>query len=132
MTFGSSEVDFADGSTAIASASLLFDIGDPFLSDRISLPSGALNIGSGVLEFDDFVFTTQPGFADQLVYTLVETSQPIAGSFGANRFGTVGGFPAQITFADSGTDIVLIIPEPGSVALLLGGLGLLAVRRRRS
>jgi uncharacterized protein with beta-barrel porin domain len=113
-----------------ASAALLFDLDIPAASDRVTL-SGLLMIGDGELEFDDFVFTASGGFSDLTTYTLFQTNTPILGFLGANTSGTINGLAASIQLADGGTDIVLMVPEPGSATLLLGGLAVIGARRRR-
>ena len=127
-----------DLSLAVAGAnskSLLFDLDSAFNSDKVMLNGGALKIGTGVLAFDDFAFTTLGGF-DLGTYTLFDGDTPIVGSLDpvlANRTGSVGAFSGTLAFADNGNDLVLlvVIPEPGSAACLFGGLGVLFGFRRR-
>jgi fibronectin-binding autotransporter adhesin len=100
-------------------------------SDLVVVTNGTLNIGNGVLEFDDFLFSNSGGFGAGS-YTLFDTQTLIAGSPGVDLTGNIGGFTATIGLSDDQTDLVLtVVPEPGSVALLLGGLGMLMARRRR-
>jgi autotransporter-associated beta strand protein len=131
---GFGKVDISPGADAEGSHSLLFDLNSSGASDKVVSTGGVLDIG-GVLEFDDFVFNLQPGFtlSDITDFTLFDGSAAIVGTFGPNISGSVGGYEGHLQFADGGNDLVLqVLPEPGSVALLLGGLGLLAGRRRRS
>jgi fibronectin-binding autotransporter adhesin len=126
LSLGTSSLDLSaalDG----PSPALLFDLAGVSSSDRITLTSGTLNIGTGVLGFEDFTFTSLAGIAAGN-YTLFSTNTPITGSFDpAALDGFVGGLPATLAFADGGSDIVLaIVPEPGSFAFLLGSLGLFA------
>lgn len=112
---------------------LKFDLGTT--SDQVALTSGTLNIGTG-LDLDDFSFTGVAGFGVG-TYTLFNTSQPIVGELGSNLSGTVLGFDATLQYADGGNDLVLVVvPEPGTVATLIGGvatlLGWQRSRRRRS
>jgi autotransporter-associated beta strand protein len=130
LTF-SALLDVAEATAPPASGALLFDLGDPFLSDRVAFTAGSLHIGTG-LEFDDFVFNPIPGFADQLLYTLFDGIAPITGALGANRHGLIAGLPAQLFLGDNGNDLMLLIPEPGSAALLLAGGAWLGLRRRRA
>jgi fibronectin-binding autotransporter adhesin len=55
-----------------------------------------------------------------------ETAMP-AGTYGA--VGSGAGFESDTWF--SGTGMLTVVPEPGSAALLLGGFGMMLVRRRR-
>jgi fibronectin-binding autotransporter adhesin len=128
---GGGEVDLSLGVTSVNSQGLAFELDTPLLSDRFTLSGGALEIGAGVLEFDDFLFSTLSGFA-MGDYVLFDGSVPITGSFGPIVSGTLGGLDANLQLADSGNDLVLhVVPEPGSVALLFGGVALLTSRRRR-
>jgi autotransporter-associated beta strand protein len=105
-------------------------------SDLIDLVegSGALTIGSGVLGFGDFNFIAESGFGSGGIgsfYTLIATNYAIIGSLDpADLNGNVSGFDVQLGFSDSGSDLILtVVPEPH--AALLGGLGVLALLRRR-
>lgn len=131
---GGGKLDISAGVTASNSQSLVFELGLPATSDKFSLSGGALEIGSGVLEFDDFAFAPQAGFSDGFDYVLFDGTVPISGTFGANLTGMVGEFTGQIQLADGGNDIVLhVVPEPSAAIALLGGAAtLLGLRRRRS
>lgn len=120
---------------AAGTGGLLFDLDGVASSDKITLSAGALTIGAGGLNFDDFAFTTLAGFGAG-TYTLVDTNASIVGTLGTQLTGTVGGLNAVLALANSGQDIVLTvaaIPEPSTYAVL-GGAAILAaaawLRRR--
>lgn len=136
---GTLELDLGTGSLSISSAvngnntqSLLFTLGTA--SDKISLTnaSSSLVIGTGLLEFNDFVFTAGTGFGAG-TYTLFETASTISGSLGTSLTGQIGGLDAELSLAGGGQNIILtVVPEPATGALLLlTGLGMATFRRRR-
>lgn len=114
---------------------LKFDLGAVGSSDKITLTTGALSIGTGLLNFDDFSFTTLSGF-DNGVYTLLDTSTSITGTLGSSLSGVIAGHNAVLS--TDGQDLFLTvtagtIPEPSTYASLVGVvvLGSAALRRRR-
>jgi autotransporter-associated beta strand protein len=125
-------VDLTSGITdPLDTFGLIFDLATPATSDKITITGGALSIGTGVLEFNDFKFNALGGYAPG-DYTLFDGDTAIIGTLGPNRNGLAGQFLANIQFGDSNKDIVLhVIPEPTSAILLVGSLGLLINRRRR-
>lgn len=110
-----------------STSSLLFSLGATGDSDRIA--SGALTIGTGILGFNDFSFAAEVGFGNG-VYTLF-SSTGITGTLdGANLTGLVGGLNSTLSL--SGNDILLtVVPEPSTAGLLLLGLALSAVAKRK-
>jgi autotransporter-associated beta strand protein len=111
---------------------LVFDLAAPDASDKITLRGGALNIGTGVLEFDDFAFNGLGGYIPG-DYVLFDGDTTIVGTLGAIKDGLAGQYLANLQLGDAGKDIVLhVIPEPTAATLMIGSLGLLINRRRRS
>jgi len=119
---------------AAGNGGLLFDlgaVGAVGASDKIT--SGALTIGSGLLEISDFSFTTTENFGAG-TYTLLSATS-IVGTLGSTLSGSVGGLDGVLSI--SGNDIILTvsaIPEPSSFALFggLASLALIGLRRRRA
>ena len=135
---GQLKLDLATGvldlTTAIgpdASHAMEFELGGTV--DSVKFLSGKLSIGAGTLEIDDFAFTVLPGLAIG-TYTLFDGVSPIQGTLGAEVSGPLGGnFFGTLAFADGTNDLVLqVVPEPGATMALLGGLAVLASRRRRA
>ncbi len=135
LTFGSAADDVFDISGAVSatdSQSMLFQVGADG-TDLLSMANSTLNIGTELLEFDDFNFNYF-GLEANTVYTLFDYGTLI-GSLGPITTGRVGGFDAEILI--QGTDIVLLIgdlliaPEPSTIMLLASGGFILAVFRRR-
>ena len=113
--------------------SLQFDLGLPFSSDRINLTGGGLNIGVGVLGFDNFLFTETTLLNAGDVFTLFDTASPILGTLAADSSGPMsGGLFGQLRVSLDGTDLELaVVPEPASGALLVASLaGIVSLRRR--
>ncbi len=132
LNFNSS-LDLTNAVTPPASIALVFELGTGAGNgDKVALSASTLSIGSGLLEFDDFNFTA-PGFAPNNgdTYVLFDTTLPIIGTLGTNLTGLIEGYSGTLSLSGDSTDILLtVIPEPGSLTLLLGGLGVLASRRR--
>ncbi len=105
-------------STAVAAAgsgAMVFDVDTLSTSDRIVMSSGTLAIGSGLLELDDFTFTFGSGL-DVGVYPLIQTSNAINGTLGANISTKRGLNTLRLILTDGGTDVALeVIPPAGSV-----------------
>jgi hypothetical protein len=130
---GGGELDLSRGVATLNSQALAFDLDLPFLSDKVAVNGGALRIGTGVLEFNDFAFTAQLGFDPASTYTLFDGTSPIIGTLGPFTAAVINGQIFELQFADAGNDLVLVpIPEPGSALSVLVGLAALARRRRRS
>ncbi len=123
-------VDLIGSITGANAGVMIYELASPGASDLLQLTAGnALTIGSGLLDFGDFNFSTLAGFG-QGNYTLIATNQPISGTLG-NPFGTVGGFPAVL--GTDGQNITLsVIPEPSSTAALTLAAACLGFRRRRA
>lgn len=108
---------------------LKFDLATTIASDKITLTTGVLTIGSGLLEWNDFSFTALSGFGVG-TYTLFSDAQAISGTLGLNVTGTIGGLSSNI--AISGNDLILnVVPEPATYGLMVAGLIALLVFRRR-
>lgn len=125
-------LDISAATAGSATGWLAFDLGSDASAgitfDQISLTEGIFQIGSG-LNFSDFAFTTQSGFAPG-EYMLVATADGISGSLGVTE-GLVGGYESSLEI--SGNNLILtVVPEPQAIALILGSAGLLFVLRRRS
>ena len=135
MTLGTGSVNISAAVSTLNSGSLLYTLDTTTMSSQVAVVSGTLNIGTGVLEFGDFNFSTTGGFG-QGTYTLFQTNSAINGSLAASGLsGNVGGFDA--TLALNGDNVVLlVVPEPNALSLLAGSLGLALglqrFRRRRA
>ncbi|MFM2197195.1 MAG: hypothetical protein RLZZ505_627 [Verrucomicrobiota bacterium] len=118
-----------DGGTLALNGTTDFTYGLGTLSDQISLINSAtLNLGAGTLGLADFLFSDSGGFGEG-VYTLITGASSFTGTLDSSDLeGSVLGWDATLSM--SGNNLILtVIPEPR--AALLGGLGMLALLRRR-
>jgi hypothetical protein len=133
LTFNGN-LDLSPAVAPSASAALEFQLGSVAASDRVAFTTGALTIGTGVLGMNDFAFSIAAGIASG-TYTLFDGNSPIVGTLNAaNLSGVIGaGFSGTLALANNNSDIVLtVVPEPGSITLLLTGAGsMLGIRRFR-
>jgi len=113
------------------SSAYLFDLGAVGSSDKITLTSGTLSIGT--LDAADFSFTAKAGFGTG-TYVLFDAASAISGSIGAASVSFGGGITGTLSMDNINNDILLtVVPEPS--ACLLAGLGfatILWTARRRS
>lgn len=132
MNLGTGSLDISGALTG-DSGSLFFQLGAVGASDKVALGTGTfLTIGTGALNFGDFVFSTDSGFG-QGVYTLFESTSAINGTLSSDHLtGIVGGQEATLSMSLDGQSILLtVIPEPSIAGLLLGGLLVCVLVRRR-
>jgi len=112
--------------------SLLFDLGTS--SDKVMV-NGLLTLNGQ--DFTSFTFDTSGGGFGAGTYVLFEdTSSTIAGSLGGSLTSTqFTGYNATLGFDVTGRELVLtvaVVPEPGTWAMMIGGLVVLfAVQRHR-
>jgi autotransporter-associated beta strand protein len=107
---------------------LQFGLAAPGVSDLVTVASGTLAIGSGLLNFDDFAFTNLGGL-NQGTYTLFSAAT-LSGSLGTSLSGSIsGGYTG--TLQTSGNTIQLVVvPEPAGIALAGIGVAAAALVRR--
>jgi hypothetical protein len=98
----------------LSGAKMDYELDTPLDSDEIYMPTSLLSLHGQ--QFSDFNFTALGGFGPGS-YTLIDAGS-ISGSLGGNTGGTINGLPA--TLAIQGNDVVLtvVVPEPGTLALL--------------
>jgi fibronectin-binding autotransporter adhesin len=129
MDLGSGTLNLIGAVSGASTGALEFELGPT--SDLVQLVTGNLTIGSGVLEFNDFLFTLLGGFT-QGDYVLFDGNSPINGTLGLNVTGNLSpAFLGTLQFANGNNDLILhVVPEPGSASVIAGGLGLLLGMRR--
>jgi len=113
------------------SSRLLFELGSIGTSDLVTIASGTLAIGSGLLDFSDFNFTAIDGFSEG-TYTLF-SANAITGSLGSATTGAIGSYTGTLELSGNQIQLV-VVPEPAAVTL--AGLGVAAaawtICRRRA
>ena len=82
-------------------------------SDRIVLPTGTLDIGSGALGLSDLNLTDLGGLQNG-TYTLIQTSQPITGTLAGDTNGTLGSATIDLQISGDGTDLELVVSGLGA------------------
>ena len=123
------------GSVTFASdAAFALELNTSALTTDLLTTSGTISLGLGVIPLTAFDFGSATLSGGQ-TFTFIHAGGGVSGTFAGLAEGaslSVGATGFTISYAaNSGQDVVLTaVPEPGSCALLLGGLGLLARRRR--
>jgi hypothetical protein len=123
------EVNIAD----VGAGGLRYDLSSPAFSDKITVTGGALNIGAGVLGFDNFAFNELALFNAGDIFILFDTPSPILGTVAADFTGPLGGgLFGQLRVSLDGTDLELtVVPEPAGATLIMAAItGLAGLRRR--
>ena len=118
------------GAVGSGTGSMLFSLDAP-ASTVVSLSGGGLNIGVGVMNFDDFGFSTTGSFGVG-TYTLFGGASSLSGSLGTSLTGTVGGLSSTISL--SGNNVILtVVPEPAAWMLTaVAGTFFITLRRRKT
>jgi len=100
----------------------------------VTVSSGTLELGSGLVTFDDFTFTPTTGF-DVGTYTLFSAGS-LLGTLGSSTTGPIGSdYTGLLRTAGSTLQLVVTaVPEPSTTAALAAGLAMsgLILRRRRA
>ena len=119
-------------SSMATSGKLLFTLDTVGASDKLTLTSGTLNIGT--LNISEFAFALGGGFGAG-TYTLFDTASTITSvSLETTSFALNGSFNGNLQFANSNQDIQLVVsavPEPATWGLLALSLTFVTVMRRR-
>jgi len=125
---------FPGAVSGASTGGLIFQLAANGVNDSFQLTNvgGSLNIGSGVLNWDDFSFSTLAGFTGVGTYTLFDTNTAIVGSLGSSLSGSIGGNTGTLSIL-GGQDLILtVVPEPQTSILLgVGIFGMLHMLRRR-
>ncbi len=110
LTTGSADAVLSSAVDASATGALVYTLTTPAATPRLSVPGGAVVIGTGKLGFDDLALTAGAGFGPG-VYTLVESANDIDGTLAANVAGKIGEYDAVLSLADANTDLVLTVTQ---------------------
>ena len=119
-----------DVSTANGAGGLAFRLGTA--SDLVTVGSGNMQIGNGLLDFSDFTFTPVTGF-DVGSYTLFSATN-LFGSLGIGTTGSVGDKLGTLQVIGNTLQLaVTAVPEPSLTAVtsMAAAAGVLLLRRRR-
>jgi fibronectin-binding autotransporter adhesin len=109
--------------TMLGSQTFKFTLDPAGAGTAALLAAGALNITSGVVDF------ATVGSLNDAAYVIANYT-----SLSGATFATVSNLPSgySINYGyNGGTQIALVVPEPGTFAMLLGGMGMLTLFRRR-
>ena len=139
VTFGAASafnVELAHGAGPVPIAGTTYDqlnVGTGVLDGTVDITGATLNITTGAdFRLNDILFIIVNDGVDAVAGTFANI--PAAGTpFFVDNFMFEISYDAN---AEAGTlhggnDVALLVPEPGSAALLLGGIGMLMGRRRR-